>query len=81
MCLVGLNRIEAMPDASSSAYSRNGFQCALAEGFSSRAESMARNEAARNWLPVSVALAKAAIDPPSEPFDSLGTRTGQPPTP
>jgi hypothetical protein len=37
--------------------------------------SIARNEAVRDWLRVSAAIAKPTIDPPNEPIDPLVTRS------
>jgi len=37
-----------------------------------------RNEAVRDRLRVSAAMAKPTIDPPNEPIDSLVTRSGEP---
>jgi hypothetical protein len=40
---------------------------------------IARNEAVRDWLRVSAAMAKPTIDPPNEPIDPLVTRSGESP--
>ena len=37
--------------------------------------SIARNEAVRDWLRVSAAMAKPTIDPPNEPIDLLVKRS------
>ena len=37
--------------------------------------SVARNEAVRDWLRISAAMAKPAIDPPNEPIDPLVIRS------
>ena len=56
--------------------SDRAFRCAAKSG--NAVHCIARNEAVRDWLRVSAAMAKPTIDPPNEPIDPLVRRSGEP---
>jgi hypothetical protein len=55
--------------------SDRGFRYATKPG--NAVHSIARNEALRDWLRVSAAMAKPTIDPPNEPIDPIVKRSGE----